>query len=198
MNVDPTIVSQKTPIEEMAQIILSDKTYLVTQSVEEQLVLMSTTRDYFVKYSSSARVVKELVTKNKIKESTAWKLVQLTPKIFSIYLQELGRNFLVDIHLQKVEETYRIAKEMNDPKSMALADRNRHAAIKEFCGTNSAIDQSKLHLPDIQTGYHTELFKDIPDINTLEYKKIMEGFRHRKDKKKQIEEQEFTDYEEVD
>lgn len=197
MTVDPTIVSQKTPLEEMAQIILSDKTYLVTKSVEDQLVLMSITRDYFVKYSSSARVVKELVDKHKISDSTAWKLVRLTPKIFSIYLQEIGRNFLVDIHLQKVEETYRIAKEMNDPKSMALADRNRHAAIKDFCGTNSVIDQSKLHLPDVQTGFHTELFKDIPDINSAEYHKIMDGFRNRKDKKKRMEEEEFTDYEEI-
>ena len=62
---EPEIITQKTPQDEMTQIILSDKSFLVSKSVEEQLFLMALVRDYYVKYNSGIRVVKELVAKHK-------------------------------------------------------------------------------------------------------------------------------------
>lgn len=196
--VDPELISQKTSLDELTNIILSDKrNFLVSSSVEEQLQLMAKVREYFFTYSSRGRVVQELVKREKVKESTAWKLVELTPRLYSTYLQPLALNFWVDIHLQKIEETRRMAKELGDTRAMAQADKNRHQAIKDFCGTKEIIDQSKLRLPDVEIGFHPELFKDIPDINSKEYQQIISAFRKRKDLKERQEIQDI-DYEDVD
>lgn len=197
MQVEPEFISQKTPLDELTNIILSDKrNFLVTKSVEEQLQLMAKVREYFFTYSSRGRVVEELVKREKVKESTAWKLVELTPRLYSTYLQPLALNFWVDIHLQKIEETRRMAKELGDTRAMAAADKNRHQAIKDFCGTKEIIDQSKLHLPDVEIGFHPELFKDIPDINSKEYELIISAFRKRKDQRDRQEAQDI-DFEDV-
>lgn len=195
--VDPDIITQKTPLDELTNIILSDKrNYLVTKSVEEQLQLMAKVRDLFVTYSSRGKVVAELVKREKVKESTAWKLVEITPRLYSIYLQPLTLGFHVDIHLQKIEETWRIARELGDARAMAAADKNRAQAIKEFCGTKEIINQDELHLPDVEIGFHPELFKDIPDINSNEYQLMIAAFRKRKDQRERQEDQ-YTDYEEI-
>jgi hypothetical protein len=194
---NPIIVTQKTPKEQMAQIVLSDKSFLVSKTVEEQLILMSVARDYYVKYNAASRVVKELQANQGLSIDSAWSIANITPRIYAIFLQPLTRDFLVDIHLEKIEETRRIAREMGDAKSMAMCDKNRHAAIEKFCGTKELINQSELHLPDVEVGFHPELFKVIPDINSLEYMKIIEGFKKRKVTQKRLEEAEDTDYEEI-
>lgn len=196
--VDPELISQKTSLDELTNIILSDKrNYLVSPSVEEQLRLMAKVREYFFTYSSRGRVVAELVKRENVKESTAWKLVEITPRLYGTYLQPLALNFWVDIHLQKIEETRRMAMELGDTRAMAQADKNRHQAIKDFCGTKEIIDQTKLHLPDVEIGFHPELFKDIPDINSKEYGQIIAAFRKRKDLRDRQEAQDI-DYEIVD
>lgn len=194
---EPKIVTQKTPREAMMKILLSDKAFIISASLEEQLILMSKAREYFVKYNSSARVVKELMKNENLSDDKAWAITNITPRVYSIFLQPLTRDFLVDMHLEKIEETRRLARELNDPKSMAMSDKNRQMAIEKFCGTKELINQEELHLPDIEVGFHPELFKDIPDINSSEYLKIIEGFKRRKSAQKRLEEAEDTTFEDV-
>lgn len=175
------VVTQKTPEKIMLDLILSDeKTYLFTDSAEQQLIEMHMVRELFLEHGSRSEVVNILNKEHGYSLSSAWKAVTVTPQIFATIPQELSRAFWVDIHLQKIETTWKTAKELGDAKSMALADKNRDAAIEKYLGTNQMIDQSKLHLPDVEIGFHPELFKDVYDLGLDGLTKLKEAFGRRK------------------
>ncbi len=175
------IITQKTPEKIMLEMILSDeKQFLFSQSAEDQLIEMHKIRELFLEHGSRSEVVNILYKEHGYSMSTAWKAVTVTPQIFATIPQELSRAFWVDIHLQKIESTWKIAKELGDARSMAAADKNRDAAIEKYLGTNQMIDQSKLHLPDVEIGYHPELFKDVHDLGLEGLAKLREAFGRRK------------------
>ncbi|MER0442701.1 hypothetical protein [Emticicia sp. W12TSBA100-4] len=175
------VVTQKTPEKIMLDLILSDeKQYLFTDSAEQQLVEMHMVRELFLQHGSRTEVVNILHNEHGYSFSSAWKAVTVTPQIFATIPQELSRAFWVDIHLQKIETTWKTAKELGDAKSMALADKNRDAAIEKYLGTNQMIDQKKLHLPDVEIGFHPELFKDVHDLGQEGLTKLKEAFSRRK------------------
>ncbi|GAB2648595.1 hypothetical protein GCM10027035_47930 [Emticicia sediminis] len=175
------VVTQKTPEKIMLDLILSDeKQYLFTDSAEQQLLEMHMVRELFLDHGSRSEVVNILHKEHGYSLSSAWKAVTVTPQIFATIPQELSRAFWVDIHLQKIETTWKTAKELGDAKSMALADKNRDAAIEKYLGTNQMIDQSKLHLPDVEIGFHPELFKDVYDLGLDGLTKLKEAFSRRK------------------
>lgn len=175
------VVTQKTPEKIMLDLILSDeKQYLFTDSAEQQLLEMHMVRELFLQHGSRSEVVNILNKEHGYSLSSAWKAVTVTPQIFATIPQELSRAFWVDIHLQKIETTWKTAKELGDAKSMALADKNRDAAIEKYLGTNQMIDQSKLHLPDVEIGFHPELFKDVHDLGLEGLTKLKEAFSRRK------------------
>jgi len=175
------VVSQKTPEKIMLDLILSDeKTYLFTDSAEQQLIEMHMIRELFLDHGSRSEVVNILHNEHGYSLSSSWKAVTVTPQIFATIPQELSRAFWVDIHLQKIETTWKTAKTEGDARSMALADKNRDAAIEKYLGTNQMIDQSKLHLPDVEIGFHPELFKDVHDLGMDGLAKLREAFGRRK------------------
>ncbi len=175
------VVSQKTPEKIMLDLILSDeKAYLFTDSAEQQLIEMHMVRELFLEHGSRSEVVNILHNEHGYSLSSAWKAVTVTPQIFATIPQELSRAFWVDIHLQKIETTWKTAKTEGDARSMALADKNRDAAIEKYLGTNQVIDQSKLHLPDVEIGFHPELFKDVHDLGMDGLAKLREAFGRRK------------------
>jgi len=196
MEVDPLIITTRTPSEKLVEIINQDKRqYLLTEKVEEMLGLMRLTRNLFVKYGARAKVVTKLVEKHGIAERTAWKLVDITPKLFSTVYREVSREFHVDIHLEKIEETRRLALEQEDFRTAAQCDTNRHNAIKEFLGTSEALKPEDLVLPGVQIGYHPDLFKGVPEGGP-ELEAILEAFKKEKELSKKLELNDI-DYEEV-
>jgi DNA-directed RNA polymerase subunit F len=196
MAVDPLIISTSTPSERLVEIINQDKRqYLLTEKVEEMLEHMRLTRNLFVKYGARAKVVTKLIEKHGIPERTAWKLVDITPKLFSTVYREVSREFHVDIHLEKIEETRRKALADGDFRTAAACDTNRHNAIKEFLGTSEALKPEDLVLPDVEFGFHPEFFKNVPDGGP-ELEKIISAFKKEKEVSKKLE-FENIDYEEV-
>lgn len=182
------IITQKTPERIMLDAILSDeREYLFSESAEQQLIEMHQVRELFVTYGSRSRVIKELTENHGYNYQTALKAVTVTPQIFATIPQSVTRAFWVDLHMEKIERTYRVAEELGDAKSMALSDRNRAEAIKDFLGTKELIDQAKLHLPDIEIGFHPELFSDVHELGEIGIEQIKNAFRRRKKLQQQRE-----------
>lgn len=186
---DPVVITTNTPSNRMIEVILSNKReYLLSETAESTLEMMSEVRKLFVKWGSRAKVVKKLRDKYpNIDESTAWRYVLITPQIMAIVPQESTRNFWVDIHMEKIEETYQAAKEAGDPKAMAMCNRDRAIAIEKFCGTKEAIDPSKLVLPDVIAGFHPEWFKDVPMVDTPEYEMLIQQFKTTNDRRNKMQ-----------
>lgn len=174
------IITQKTAQSILLETILSDeKGYLFSASAEAQLLEMHQIREIFVKYGSRSKVI-DILMEQGYNYQTALKAVTVTPEIFATIPQSLTRDFWVDIHMQKIEHTYSIAQEIGDAKAMALCDKNRDAAIEKYMGTNQMIDQSKLHLPNVEIGFHPELFKDVNELGEAGLEQIKNAFRRRK------------------
>lgn len=178
---DLKLISQKTPDEVLLETILSDeKQYLFSASAEQQLIDMHQIREMFFNHGSRSKVVEELVKENGWSYANAWKAVTVTPQIFATIPQSLTRAFWVDLHLQKIEKTWKTALELGDARSMALSDKNRDAAIEKYLGTNQMIEMDKLHLPDVEYGYHPELFKDVNDLGEGGLEQLLQSFRRKK------------------
>lgn len=195
---DPVVVTTNTPSHKMLEVILSNKReYLLSKTAEDTLAMMNKVRDLFVKYGSRAKVVRKLIEQMpEIDESTAWRYVLITPQVMAVVPQESTRNFWVDIHMEKIEETYQAAKDAGDTKAMAMCNRDRAVAIEKFCGTKEAIDPSKLNLPDVIAGFHPEWFKDVPMVDTPEYEMLIQQFRTTNDRRNKMQILDI-DYEEL-
>jgi hypothetical protein len=185
LGLDTEVVTQHTELDELTEIILSNrKDFLISSSVEHQIKMMHKCRDLYVKYGSRIKVVKKLTAEHGMSESWAWKLVDITPKLFSLTLQSITRDFHVDILLQEIAETRQIAKDNGDAKTMAMCDANKDKLIEKYMGTKELIDQEKLHLPDVELGFYPpQLFEKVPDIGSDELKAIEAAFRRKKHRK---------------
>ncbi len=194
---DPEIITTHTPDEKLLELISSNKkSFLLTEKAEETLMLMRLTRTLFVRYTSRAKVVTKLVDEHDIPERKAWRLVDITPRLFSTVYRESTREFHVDILLEQIQQTRTLAVASQDWKTVSSCDRNYAQAIKDFLGDSQQLKPEDLVLPDVEIGFHPELFKDIPDINSKEYKKIIDNFKKRKDRQEKLQAEDI-DYEEV-
>ena len=184
--VEPVIITTHSA-DKLTELILSDKkNFLLTEKVEDMLALMRLTRNLYCEFGSRSKVVSELVENHSVKEYKAWKLVDLTPRLFSTVYRETSREFHVDIHLEKIEETRELAKKAEDFKTMAICDSNRAHAIEKFLGSAQQLKPEDLILPDVEIGFHPELFEDIPDIKSIEYKNIIKAFQKRKEVQRKL------------
>ena len=195
---NPKIVTAHTSREKLLDIILSNKReFLLSETAEDTFMMMQITRELFVEYGSRTKVVEKMKERfPALQESTLWRYVFVTPQIFATIPQEATRNFWVDIHLEKIERTYRQAEELGDAKAMAMADRNRANAIEKFCGTKEGIDPSMLNLPDVIAAFHPEWFKDVPAIDSAEYEMLITQFKTSNDRRKKMQVVDI-DYEEM-
>ncbi|WP_304234784.1 hypothetical protein [Jiulongibacter sediminis] len=194
---DPEIVTIQTPTERLVELINQNKKkFLMTEKAEDTVTLMRLTRALFVKYSSRGKVVDKLIEDHDIHERKAWRLVDITPRLFTTVYREMSREFHVDILLENIQETRRLAIATQDWKTASSCDRNYAQAIKDFLGDSKQLKPEDLVLPDIEIGFHPELFKDIPPIDSPEYKKIISNFKKRKDRQEKLEAEDI-DYEEI-
>lgn len=194
---DPEIVTTQTPSERLVELINQNKkNFLLTEKAEETLTLMRVTRSLFVEYTSRGKVVEKLIEKEGVSERKAWRLVDITPKLFSTVYRESTREFHVDILLEQIQETRRLALATQDWRTVAACDKNYAQVIKDFLGDSRQLKPEDLVLPDIEIGFHPELFKDIPPIDSPEYKKIISNFKKRKDRQEKLEAEDI-DYEEI-
>lgn len=193
----PDIVTTKTAQERLISLINDNKSsFLLTEKAEEMLEHMRLTRNLFITYTSRSKVVSKLIEEHNFASRTAWRLVEITPQLFSIVYRDYSREFHVDIHLQKIEETRALAIEANDFKTAAACDANRAAAIREFMGSAQMLKPQDLELPPIEFAFRPELFNDIPPVDSPEFATIISNFKKRKVIKDKIEARD-VDYEEI-
>jgi len=195
-DVTPKILSQKTSYDTIIQTIEENKeAYLLTETVEEQINLMYAVRELFVTYRSRFRVIKELV-KSGVAESTARRLADITPQLFSTSLKRaFSRDFHVDALLEGIGQTRRMAMATGDIAQMNRADANYMAAIEKFTGTKELVDQDDLHLPDVEVAFRDEWFPELPPVTSSDFQRLKDSFYQRLERRKKITD---TDYEELE
>jgi hypothetical protein len=193
------IITQKTSTEILKKTIEQDKGYLLSDSLEETLLMFVEVRKVWVKCGSLDKTVSTLQkAPYNLSQRTAFDYASKCPELFACIPRATMREFLVDIHLEKIENTYRTAEAMSDAKAMAAADKNRATAIEKFLGTNRAIDKELLRLPDVIAGFHPEWFPEIPPIDSAEFRKIKQLYTSKKERQRKVElEAEDIDFEDV-
>lgn len=191
------LINQKSSDEELFEVLIDEgKQFVFSDSVEHEFLLITKAKDFFKQTSSLSRTINLLVTDCGLTPINARKIFEKMGKLYSNINRSLYRELLIDKLFENIEETREKAKNSDDPAAMAKCDDNLAKAIKDFLGTNDAIDQEKLRLPDVIAAFHPEWFPDVPAINSKEYEMIITNFKIRKDKKARMEAQDI-DYEDV-
>lgn len=189
-NISPNIkiITQKTSEEILIKAIQDDRTFLLSEKVEETLLIFQQVRSLWIKYGSQDKVIRVLQKPPySMDYKKAWEYASKCPSLFSCVATSITRQFYIDIHLEKIETTWRMAQAIGDVKSMAAADKNRATAIEKFLGTNKAIDKDLLRLPDIVASFHPEWFPNIPPMDSAEFLKIQRLYSQKKARQRKIE-----------
>ena len=193
----PVLITQKATDEQLFEVLLDEgKNFVFSDSVEHEFELINKAKEFFKQTSSLAKTINLLVAECRLTPINARKIFEKMANLYSNINRAMYRELLIDKLFENIEDTRSIAKAEVNPAAMAKCDDNLANAIKEFLGSNDAIDQDKLHLPDVVMAFHPEWFKDIPQIGTKEYEITIQNFKIRKDKKAKMEAQDI-DYEEV-
>ena len=193
------IITQKTSHEILLKAIEQNRMFLLSEKVEETLIMFQEVRSLYIKYGSQEKAI-DVLTKApyNLPYKTAWDYVTRTPELFSLVAKSITREFYLDIHMERIERTYRIAEAKSDSGAMAKCDQNRGHAIEKLLGTNKAIDKELLRLPDVIAAFHPEWFPDVPAMDTNEFLKIKQLYTTKKNRQRKIElEAEDIDFEEV-
>jgi hypothetical protein len=193
------IITQKTSEEILTKAIAENKTFLLSEKVEETLLMFQEVRSLWVRYGSQEKVIKVLQKPPyNLEYKLAWDYASKCPSLFSCVARSITRDFYIDIHLEKVETTWRMAQAIGDVKGMAAADKNRAHAIEKLLGTNKAIDKDLLRLPDILMAFRPEWFPNVPSMDSAEFLKIKRLYTEKVTRRRKIELGEEIDFEEIE
>lgn len=194
------IITQKTADEILKKAIEDNKTFLLSKDAEETLLMFQEVRNIYIKMRSPQKTIEVLQKEPyNMAYKTAYYYVTKTPELFSHVARSITRDFYLEIHMESIERTSRMAEAIGDVKAMAMADKNRGHAIERLLGTNKAIDKELLRLPDIIAGFHPEWYPQIPAMDTNEFLKIKNLYTSKKTRQRKMElEAEYTDFEEVE
>lgn len=181
-------ITQKTTKEVLLHAISNNRHFLLSEKVEETLLIFQEVRSLWIRYGSQDKVIRVLQDEPyNMSYKQAWEYTTRCPDLFSIVARSITRDFLIDIHLEKIETTWRMAQAVGDVKGMAAADKNRATAIEKFLGTNKAIDKELLRLPDIIAAFHPEWFPNVPAMDTAEFLKIKQLYTEKKNRRRKLE-----------
>ena len=193
----PILFTQQTPTEQVYQAVVEEgRKFIFSNSVEQEFEMMKRAKEIFQTTSSVSKTLLVLSTEFDITSMNARKVFDRMGEVFPAVNRERYRDLMIDAHFEYIKRAMNVAEESKDAFAMAKCAEINAKAIEQFLGTNSAIDQSKLHLPDVLPGFRHEWFKDVPAIDTPKYLQIINDFRQRKDRKNRLEAQDI-DYEEV-
>lgn len=194
------LITTNTSHEILIKAIQENKAFMLSEKMEETLLMFQEVRRLYFKYKSREKVMAVLQkAPYSMPQKTAFDYVTKAPELFSFVPKTMTRDFYIDIHFESIENTYRMAEAMSNPNAMAKADANRAYAIEKLMGTNKAIDKDLLRLPDILAGFHPEWYPNVPALDTNEYLKIKHLYTNKKDRQRKIElEAEDIDFEEIE
>jgi hypothetical protein len=193
----PVLLTQKTDKKTVIEILADEgKNFIFSDSLEQEFEMMKRAKEIFQTTSSVSKTLLVLSTEFDITSMNARKVFDRMGEVFPAVNRERYRDLMIDAHFEYIKRAMNVAEESKDAFAMAKCAEINAKAIEQFLGTNSAIDQSKLHLPDVLPGFRHEWFKDVPAIDTPKYLQIINDFRQRKDRKNRLEAQDI-DYEEV-
>lgn len=193
----PILFTQQTPTEQVYQAVVEEgRKFIFSNSVEQEFEMMKRAKEIFQTTSSVSKTILVLSKEFDITSMNARKVFDRMGEVFPAVNRERYRDLMIDAHFEYIKRAMNVAEGSKDAFAMAKCAEINAKAIEQFLGTNSAIDQSKLHLPDVLPGFRHEWFKDVPAIDTPKYIQIINDFRQRKDRKNRLEAQDI-DYEEI-
>lgn len=135
--------------------LTSDGEVKLTKPQQKKLERWDFADDCIRHYNTRYKVVKMIVGKFGVSKATATKDYYSTMNVFGSTFRH-NRDYHLDILLQQIAETRKMAKATGNAMAMARCDANYQNAMEKFMGDKDAVDYSDINLDFVQLAFAPE------------------------------------------